>query len=228
MNAFVQRHLSHVTGVISGFDRLRFRGTLRMLAHTGGFASFLRLVGVKLKDFGAYAERTTREVREATERVAEEAGRPLLYVSDPSASKEDTAREIAKRDGVEKGLVCVLKSVEPCHSYDVRKWGSPELKGGTRKCLHYYHYLIHPVASCGHNCANVRCTGLMCSSGLPRERAYATTSAVPPLPPAGLPSQTASISSDLSTTRRPAARYASSRVPGVSRTSICARLTNSR
>jgi hypothetical protein len=33
----------------------------------------------------------------------------------------------------------------PCFSYSVRKWGSPELKGGTRKCLHYYHYLMDPT-----------------------------------------------------------------------------------
>jgi hypothetical protein len=32
MNSFVQRHAGSVTGMLSGWDRLRFRGTLRMLA----------------------------------------------------------------------------------------------------------------------------------------------------------------------------------------------------
>ena len=29
-------------------------------------------------------------------------------------------------------------------SDDVRKWGCPELKFAMRKCLHHYHYSIHP------------------------------------------------------------------------------------
>jgi len=50
-----------------------------------------------------------------------------------------------QRDGIEQGLVCVLRCVEPCWSYDVRKWGAPELKFAQRKCLHHYHYQMHPV-----------------------------------------------------------------------------------
>jgi hypothetical protein len=145
MNMFVQRHLSSVTGWLSGFDRLRFRGTLRMLSHTGGFASFLRLIGVKVKDFGPYVRQTTEKVCQASEAAAAAAGRPVIYVPSAASSKEEMARDIGRRDGVEAGLVCVLRCVEPCISYDVRKWGSPQLRVGQRKCLHHYHYQIHPV-----------------------------------------------------------------------------------
>lgn len=145
MNGFVQRHMSSVTGLLSGFDRLRFRGTLRMLSHTGGFASFLRLVGVKIKDFGPYVRETTEKVCQASEAAAEVAGRPVIYLASTATSKEEAAREVMQRDGVTEGLVCVLRCVEPCISYDVRKWGSPELRVGQRKCLHHYHYQIHPV-----------------------------------------------------------------------------------
>lgn len=150
MNCFLQRHQSSVTGILSGFDRLRFRGTLRMLSHTGGFASFLRIIGVKLKDFGAYVRETTAKVCQASEQAAEQAGRPVEYVASASANKEQLARQIAQRDGVTQGLVCVLRCVEPCWSYDVRKFGSPELRGGTRKCLHHYHYFIHPLLGFMH------------------------------------------------------------------------------
>jgi hypothetical protein len=145
MHAFVQRHLPSVTGWLSGFDRLRFRGTPRMLAHAGGFASFLRLIGVKVKDFGPYVRQTTEKVCRASEAVAAAAGRPVQYVPSAATCKEDIAREVARRDGVEAGLVCVLRCVEPCWSYDVRKYGSPELKGAMRKCLHHYHYMVHPA-----------------------------------------------------------------------------------
>lgn len=144
MHAFVQRHLGSVTGCLSGFDRLRFRGTLRMLAHAGGFASFLRQVGVKIKDFGAYVQETSERLRRSSEQVAEAAGRPVQYVASPAASKEDLARGIADRDGVGSGLICVLTCVEPCLSYYLRRCGPPELRAGQRRCLHHYHYLIDP------------------------------------------------------------------------------------
>jgi hypothetical protein len=145
MQTFVQKHLASVTGWLNGFDRLRFRGTLRMLSHIGGFASFLRLSGVKLKDFGPYVQETTQRVCRASEAVAQAAGRPVIYVPSTAANKEEIARKIMERDNVGSGLVCVLRCVEPCISYDVRKWSSPELKVGTRKCLHHYHYQVHPV-----------------------------------------------------------------------------------
>jgi len=34
MLRFIQRHAQKITGVLSGFDRLRFLGTLRELAHS--------------------------------------------------------------------------------------------------------------------------------------------------------------------------------------------------
>ena len=54
MNAFLQRHADRVIGVLHGFDRLRFRGTLRPLAHAGGMMEFLWSSKVLLKDFGQY------------------------------------------------------------------------------------------------------------------------------------------------------------------------------
>ena len=70
MNLFLQRHLPSVAGMLNGLDRLRFRGTLRMLAHTGGFASFLRIIGVLIKDFGGYVQQTTAKVCRASEEMA--------------------------------------------------------------------------------------------------------------------------------------------------------------
>ena len=65
----------------------------------------------------------------------------------PSASKEDIAREIAERDGIKAGLVCVLTAVEPCRSFDIqrnREKKELELVSRWRKCLHLYHYYQHP------------------------------------------------------------------------------------
>ena len=63
MNSFVQRHAGSVIGMLSGWDRLRFRGTLRMLANVTGLASFLNYTGHLLKDFGDHAFQLSRQVR---------------------------------------------------------------------------------------------------------------------------------------------------------------------
>lgn len=62
MNTFIQKYASHVKGVLSGFDRLVFRGTLRVLSVVGGMMNYLWHMHVLLKDFGPYAEAVTQTV----------------------------------------------------------------------------------------------------------------------------------------------------------------------
>jgi hypothetical protein len=146
MNSFVQRHAAHVIGVLSGFDRLLFRGTHRILATARGMMNYLWDKQVPLKDFGDWSQELTGQVRAASERVARDAGRPVRYVNDPSVRKEELARSIAAADGIERGPVCVLSAVEPCWSYDVHRSRADkrlELVCRPRKCLHLYHYLMH-------------------------------------------------------------------------------------
>ena len=147
MNGFLQRHAGSVTGMLSGFDRVRFRGTLRLVANAAGMNAFLRYVGVLLKDFKQYVLEVTDQVRRATEELAAAAKRPVLYLPSPSTCKEDVARQMAQRDGITEGLICVLSAVEVLWSYDIhrdRQAKMLKLVPASRKCLHYYHYFIHP------------------------------------------------------------------------------------
>lgn len=147
METFVSKHASAVTGTLSGFDRLVFRGTLRMLAHCGGMMSDLHAVKVLLKEFASHAEAMTKRLREASEAVARETGRPIRYLASSAINKEDVAREIARTDGIEQGLICILTAVEPCLSYEIvrdRTTKFLDLKVRHRKCLFLYHYQIHP------------------------------------------------------------------------------------
>src|SRR6266545_4209012 len=89
MNSFLQRHAACVIGTLSGWDRLRFRGTLRMLANVVGLEHFLSYTGQLFKDFGKYVFEQSRQVRAASLAVAEEAGRPVEHLMAPSVSKED-------------------------------------------------------------------------------------------------------------------------------------------
>src|SRR6266700_5357749 len=105
MNAFVQQHAQSVIGVIRGWDRLRFRGTVRMLANLTGMNNFLSYTRHRLKDFGDYAQRVSRQVRAASLAVAESAGRPVIHLESSKINKEQIALQIAQRDGIKQGLI---------------------------------------------------------------------------------------------------------------------------
>ena len=155
MLSFIQNHRGQVTGMINGWDRVRARGTVRMLAHTVGLGRFLRYTGCLLKDFGDKALALSRQVRGESLAVAEAQGRPVIHLSHPGVCKEDLAREIADRDGIKTGLIAALTAVEPCWSFDIKSnkgqgnTGQPagklELVRAYRKCQHIYHYHQHPV-----------------------------------------------------------------------------------
>lgn len=77
MNGFLQRHAASVTGMLSGFDRIRFRGTIRLLANASGLAAVLSYLGVLLKDFKDYAMALSEQLKAASLAMAESAGRPV-------------------------------------------------------------------------------------------------------------------------------------------------------
>ena len=54
MEHLLERHQSRVVGVLSGFDRILFRATLRSISYRDGFDRFLGYHGVLYKDFGPF------------------------------------------------------------------------------------------------------------------------------------------------------------------------------
>jgi hypothetical protein len=148
MKSFLQTLTGLVFGVLSGFDRLMFRGHLRQLSYPGGMNRYCNFNGVKLTEFKAHAERQTERLIEASQAEAQRLGRPIQYLASPKLRKEDLARKIAERDGISAGLIAVFSCVEPCSSFTLRGNGGTkklEFRPEVRKCLHLYHYYQHPV-----------------------------------------------------------------------------------
>lgn len=143
MRSFVQRFQERILGVLSGFDRIRLRGTLLRLANVSGLSQWLASKRVPLKDFTAMAEDRTRQLREALEAKAAEAGRPVEYLAS-FTDKEDLVTHRRQRDGVApSGLICALSTLENCSSYDISRNAKTHeiaLRKRARKCLHYYFY----------------------------------------------------------------------------------------
>lgn len=143
MENFVRRFRDGIYGVLSGFDRIRFRGTQRLLASLRGLTNFLAFHGVLHMDFKKYVTGVTDTLREQVESAATAAGHRIEYLNDPGTSKEDVAARIAKRAGIDTGLRAVLSAVEPCRTFYMGTdpaTGHLVLRQRLGKCLHYYHY----------------------------------------------------------------------------------------
>jgi hypothetical protein len=150
MKQFIAKFTDKVDGILCGFDRLVMRGELRSLyiANGGGIEQYLRSSHVMFQDFGAHVEKVSSRLKAASLAAALELGREVRYVPSAAESKEKIARQIAAEQKIDSGLVCVLKSVEPCMSFQAvpnRETKKLDFKLEQRKCLHLYHYLIHPV-----------------------------------------------------------------------------------
>ena len=156
MNSFLTRHDSSVTGMLCGWDRVGFRGTLRVLASVSGLCRWLSIIGCLMKDLGDFALDLSDRVKAASLEAAELTGRPIENLASPRLDKEQYIRGIQQRDPVDSGLIAVLKSVESCWSFGIKS--KPDTDGKKylrlvnqyRKCQHLYHYHIHPVFGAMH------------------------------------------------------------------------------
>lgn len=145
MKRFLERHRDRITGTISGFDRMLFRGTLRSITHVSGLQIFLYSQHVLMKNFGSYVLGLSEQVVEHAKELARQAGRPYVYLPSSKDSKEELALQIVARDVIKQGLIAVFACVEPCQSFDLRKdHASKHLKlvSKERKCLHLYFYYL--------------------------------------------------------------------------------------
>jgi|ERR1022692_418098 hypothetical protein len=148
MHSFLSRFASLVSGVLCGFDRLSLCGSLRRITYQLGLQNYLWAQRVPFKDFDEHSEKVTAQLEEASLQHARQQGREIRYLNSAQHSKEDIAREIAARDRIKNGLICVLRSVDPCMSFEIHKNRATrklEIRYRQRRCIHLYHYQIHPV-----------------------------------------------------------------------------------
>lgn len=145
MDAFVERHRDHILGVLSGCDRVLFRGTLRSISYLDGMERLLASYRIPYQQFGAFVQRVSNRLKQHANQLAEKHRRPFIYLPSAAVGKEDTARQIMERDGIRHGLVCVLSCVEPCQTYALKKDRQKKhllLVPAQRKCLYLYFYFL--------------------------------------------------------------------------------------
>ena len=104
MATFGDLHRDAIAGTIGTFDRLIFKGHLNALFPQGAFKRYLDRRGILLKDAGAFFEAETARLKAHAKALADDSGRPFVYLNAAhthatDTSKESLARRIAEDDG---------------------------------------------------------------------------------------------------------------------------------
>lgn len=141
MKTFLEKYGDRITGTISCFDRLLFKGYLP-LTWPKAMEKLIAREGLKIKDFKDFVQSCSQQLKDHAKAVAEESDRSYLHLTGP-VRKEDLARDIAERDKITEGLVCILSVVESCQSFAVMPAeGRPKIVNRGRKCLCLYYYFL--------------------------------------------------------------------------------------
>lgn len=147
MNLFVAKFRDMIKGMITGFDRIVFKGSILPLAHAAGAMSFCQSRGIRNKDFKRWAIEQTRQVVEsAQEHAREQSGRDIQPIFSSKVRKEAIAHERQRQTGIASGLIGVWSATESCWSYRAQysaQAGHPLLRKEPMKCKHLYFYLDH-------------------------------------------------------------------------------------
>ena len=150
---FINRFGQPVTGFLSGFDRVRFRATLRPLFCANGPEVYLNYCKVLIKNFKSFAQDLSDRLKKLAYEKFEQLGRGNIYLPSSELSKERLVEGLVAKEQIKEGPIVLLSCVEPCLTFRVR--GDPQAKGlrlvmESGKCTHLYHYYQHPEVGLMH------------------------------------------------------------------------------
>jgi len=152
MRQFIEKYNEEIAGVLSGFDRLIFRGSLRRLNYgywhselglmvASGMQQYLWSNNIRFKDYARHVKAVSERLKTACLRPFHEHKRPITFLRSTKASKEEMARGIAARDKIQSGLVCAISALEPSPTFEHR---GIHIVRRERPCHVLYQYRMHP------------------------------------------------------------------------------------
>jgi hypothetical protein len=147
MDTLLHRFGSLVKGVITGFDRIVFKGQIRPILFALGMQNFLGAHGVLNKDYKDWVTNQSKKIIEHADKYSQDVfGHKAVYISSLHVRKEELAHEQKKKLGIDSGLVGIWSCVESCDSFksafDVTT-PHPKLIAYKSRCKHLYFYYDH-------------------------------------------------------------------------------------
>jgi len=118
MREFISKYADRIHGVLSCFDRMLFRGYLPIMSGWQ-MAQFFNNSNIRYRQLKPFLLEHAARVKQHGVDLAQKEGRPFHYLQE-KVRKEELARQIAERDHIEDGLICVLSVLEPCRTFSFR------------------------------------------------------------------------------------------------------------
>lgn len=140
MQQFIGKFDKDMQGVLSGFDRLVFRGTLPRLSYSDGMRLYLIQNKLLFKDYESHVKAVSQKVKKAALEPFQQQNLPVKYVYGRD-DKEQIARALAAERGIAEGDVCALTTMEMAPTFQHDK---TSMVMRPRPCLTIYHYRLDP------------------------------------------------------------------------------------
>ena len=141
MQQFIAKFEKDIQGVMSGFDRVLFRGSLRRLTHSLGMKWYLAQNDILCKQYEDHVKATSQRVKHAALAPFQQQGLPVKHVFG-SDDKEKLARAFAAERHITEGDVCAFTAMEMAPTFQHYK---TDMVIRPRPCLTIYHYRVDPV-----------------------------------------------------------------------------------
>lgn len=149
MDTLLSKFNTKVKGVVTGFDRIVFKGILRPIMYAAGMQYYLMSHNVLNKNFKAYAMTQSKSIVQSAEEISKrQCGSGITYISSSNLRKEAIAHNRQKETGIKEGLIGVWSCVEACNTFrsaynPVEKY--PILSYEQSRCKHLYFYFDDPA-----------------------------------------------------------------------------------
>jgi len=150
MQQFIEKYRDEIRGVLSGFDRLVLRGSLRRLNYgrydkvlqkliATGMEQYLWTNKVLFKDYAAHVKGVSERLKRESLRSFDK--EQIIFLRNPATDKEELARKVALERKISSGLVCAISSLEPSPTFEHQ---GIHIIRRVRPCHVLYQYRIHP------------------------------------------------------------------------------------
>jgi hypothetical protein len=96
---------------------------------------------VLFKNDEQHVKRVSQRVKDASFKLFQQRGLPVIYLRDPKADNDELARGVAAERGVKRGPVCAISALEPSPTFEHR---GTHIIRRIRPCGVLYQYQIHP------------------------------------------------------------------------------------
>src|SRR5437016_4403361 len=140
MQQFIAKFGKDIQGVMWGFDRVLFRGSLPRLNHAQGMKWYLSRNNILCKQYEDHVKEVSQEVKKAALAPFHEQKLLVRHVYGRD-DKEAIARAFAAERRITEGNVCALTAMEMAPTFQHYK---TEMVIRPRPCLTMYHYRLDP------------------------------------------------------------------------------------